>query len=200
MASHDVSPGIELYWIPLGAGGSGFVRFNGRVYEALLARRDRRQPLDIYHTALVVEVPEGRYVVETTWPQPDADGESRGVVRSGPVFANWLAFTRVFRYEVRCWLYGDLPDADQAVDGPHLVSTDPEEARTLLSLAGSVPTHTWGRDVAAAGDMWNSNSVISWLLARTGFDMAVIRPPTGGRAPGWQAGIVVADSPAVVPR
>ena len=33
--------GVDLYWLPLGAGGH-FVRLNGRVYEALVARRDRR--------------------------------------------------------------------------------------------------------------------------------------------------------------
>jgi len=33
--------GIDLYWLPLGAGGN-FVRLNGRVYEAIKARLDRR--------------------------------------------------------------------------------------------------------------------------------------------------------------
>jgi len=32
----------------------------GRIWEAIHARRERRQPLDLYHTALVVRVPEGR--------------------------------------------------------------------------------------------------------------------------------------------
>jgi hypothetical protein len=40
--------------------------------------------------------------------------------------------------------------------------------------------------------MWNSNSVIAWLLARSGLPTDVIRPPAGGRAPGWQAGLVMA--------
>ena len=40
--------------------------------------------------------------------------------------------------------------------------------------------------------MWNSNSLISWLIARSGLDVDSIQPPAGGRAPGWQAGIVVA--------
>ena len=29
------SPGIDLLWIPLGSGGSGFVHLNGRIYEAI---------------------------------------------------------------------------------------------------------------------------------------------------------------------
>jgi hypothetical protein len=40
--------------------------------------------------------------------------------------------------------------------------------------------------------MWNSNSVIAWVIARSGIDVGSIQPPAGGRAPGWQAGLVVA--------
>jgi hypothetical protein len=55
-----------------------------------------------------------------------------------------------------------------------------------------VPTPVWGRDELRAGEMWNSNSVISWLIARSGLDVESIQPPLGGRAPGWRSGIVVA--------
>lgn len=188
------SPGIYLYWIPLGAGGSGFVRFNGRIYERLHARRHRRQPRALYHTALEVHRPGGaRFVVETMWPQPDRNGETRGVVGQGPVFAGWLSLTRVFRYEVRRWQNGSLPDAEAAVGGPRLVSDDVAIAERLLALTEMVPCLIWGRDVAGVGDMWNSNSVISWLLARSGVGISGIRAPDGGRAPGWEAGITVAQ-------
>jgi hypothetical protein len=40
--------------------------------------------------------------------------------------------------------------------------------------------------------MWNSNSLTSWLLVRAGVDTERLHPPTGGRAPGWDAGVVVA--------
>jgi hypothetical protein len=40
--------------------------------------------------------------------------------------------------------------------------------------------------------MWNSNSSISWLITRAGLPVESIDPPAGGRAPGWDAGIVVA--------
>ncbi|MGH2589776.1 MAG: hypothetical protein ACRDGW_03145, partial [Actinomycetota bacterium] len=50
----------------------------------------------------------------------------------------------------------------------------------------------WGRDELRTGDMWNSNSLISWLLLRAGVDTGQILPPSGGRAPGWDAGLVVA--------
>jgi len=192
-----VGHGVYLYWIPLGAGGSGFVRFNGRVYEGLTARMQRRPPLDLYHTALQVEVPEGRFVVETMWPRPDRDGDARGVAVDGPVFASWLGFTRIFRYEVRSWRDGVLPDAGEAVGGPRLLSSDVEISRALLDEVGSVPRRVWGRDQAGVGDMWNSNSVISWLLTRSGVDMESVRPPDGGRAPGWQAGVEVAQRPDI---
>ena len=40
--------------------------------------------------------------------------------------------------------------------------------------------------------MWNSNSVIAWVIARSGIDTESIQLPAGGRAPGWQGGLVVA--------
>ena len=46
-----LAAGIELYWLPLGAGG-WFVRLNGRIYEAVNALAERRRPLDLYHSAL----------------------------------------------------------------------------------------------------------------------------------------------------
>jgi hypothetical protein len=44
--------------------------------------------------------------------------------------------------------------------------------------------------------MWNSNSVIAWLLTRAGIDAGAIQPPQPGRAPGWRAGLVVATRDA----
>ena len=64
--------GIDLYWLPLGAGGHS-VRLNGRVYETVAARLQRRQPRDLYHAALEVRLPEGRFVIEQA-PVRDADG------------------------------------------------------------------------------------------------------------------------------
>jgi hypothetical protein len=40
--------------------------------------------------------------------------------------------------------------------------------------------------------MWNCNSITSWLLAVAGADVERIAFPVGGRAPGWDAGLVVA--------
>jgi hypothetical protein len=55
-----------------------------------------------------------------------------------------------------------------------------------------VPSLMWGRDELGTGEMWNSNSVISWLLTRSGLPAATFQPPAGGRAPGWDGGIVTA--------
>ena len=182
---------VELYWLPLGAGG-WFVRLNGRVWETIQARRARRRPLDLYHTALVIRVPGGRFVVENCWPIPDGDGPARGVLVEGPVASRWLGRWRVFRYEVRCWPGGVIADADKAVASPQLLSEDPVVARRLLELVRSLPSPVWGRDELGTGEMWNSNSVIAWLLTRAGLPMEAIRPPAGGWAPGWQAGVIIA--------
>jgi hypothetical protein len=182
---------VDLYWLPLGAGG-WFVRFNGRVYERILARREHRTPLALYHTGLEVTIPVGRYVIENAWPIPDSYPEARGVTVQGPVWASALGRFRIFRYEVRRWRDGSIPDVAEAVASPQLVSTDDDDARAVLRLVELVPRYVWGRREPETGEMWNSNSVISWLLASAELPADDIRPPEGGRAPGWTAGVVVA--------
>ena len=190
--------GVELYWLPLGSGG-WFVRRNGRIWEAIHARLEHRRPLDLYHSALVIRLPEGRFVVENCWPIPNADGPSRGVVVEGPVGSRWMGSWRMFRYEVRCWPDRSIADADEAVASPRLLSDDPVVARRLLELVRWLPSPVWGRDELRTGEMWNSNSVIAWLLAQSGLASDTIHPPAGGRALGWQAGLAVAQrSPATV--
>ena len=98
---------------------------------------------------------------------------------------------RLFRYEVRCWRGGTMPDLPEAVGGPG-GDRRPEIARRLLDLVATVPTPVWGRDELHAGEMWNSNSVIAWLLATSGLPTERLHPPARGRAPGWDAGLVVA--------
>ena len=181
---------IDLYWLPLGAGGHS-VRLNGRVFEAVAAQLGRRARCDLYHSALEVRVPDGRFVIEQAPIRP-GDGTERGVVAEGAVGARAAGRFGLFRYEIRRWRGGVIPDVGEAVESPHRLSDDPECARRLLELVPQVPTPVWGRDELRAGEMWNSNSLISWLIARSGLDVESIRPPAGGRAPGWLAGIVVA--------
>jgi hypothetical protein len=190
MASARPIAAIDLYWLPLGAGGHS-VRLNGRVFEAVAARLERRDRCDLYHSALEVRAPEGRFVIEQGPAQP-RDGAERGVVAEGAVGARSASRFRLFRYEVHRWRDGRIPDVAEAVESPRRLSDDPECARRLLDLVPSVPTPVWGRDELRAGEMWNSNSMISWLVARSGLDVEAIRPPFGGRAPGWRAGIVIA--------
>jgi len=181
---------VDLYWIPLGAGG-WFVRRNGRLVEAVTAWRQHRRPLDLYHSALEVRVPEGSFVIEQA-PVPDADGDGRGVVASGPVGLRAAGRMRLFRYEVRRWRDGRIPDAGEAVESPRRLTIDLATARRLLDLVPRVPTATWGRDELRTGEMWNSNAIVAWLLTAAGVDAAGVATPRGGRAPGWDAGIQVA--------
>jgi hypothetical protein len=182
--------GIDLYWLPLGAGGHS-VRLNGRVFEAVAATLGRRPRCDLYHSALEVRVADGRYTIESA-PVPDGHGERRGVVAGGAVGSRWAGRFRLFRYEVRCWRDGVVPDLDEAVESPRRLTPDPAVAQRLLDLAPQVPAPVWGRDELGAGEMWNSNSVISWLISRSGVSTGSIAPPAGGRAPGWRAGLEVA--------
>jgi hypothetical protein len=181
---------IDLYWLPLGAGGHS-VRLNGRIYEAVAARFGRRPRCDLYHSALVARAPTETFAIESA-PIRASDGPDRGVVAEGAVGSALLGRLKIFRYELRCWRNGVIPDIGEAVDSPYRLSDCREQVRALLAAMPFVPTPVWGRDELQAGEMWNSNSFISWLLTRAGIDAGTIRPPAGGRAPGWDAGIVVA--------
>jgi len=181
---------VDLYWLPLGAGGHS-VRHNGRVFEAVVARREKRPASSLFHSALIVRVPEAEFVIEMA-PVRDGDGALRGVVSEGVVGSRWARPIRIFRYEIRCWPDGVIPDVDEAVDSPQRLTDDATLAQRVLELVPEVPTPVWGRDELGAGEMWNSNSLISWLIARSGLDVEAVHPPADGRAPGWDAGLVVA--------
>ena len=186
----DVRASVDLYWLPLGAGGY-YVRLNGRIFEAIVARFEKRPPNDLYHSALIVNVPDGEFVIEQA-PVRDGDGTLRGVVAEGAVGSRWVRSLRMFRYENRCWRNGVIPDLDEAVDSPQRLTDDPSLAGRLLDLVPAVPTLVWGRDELQTGEMWNSNSLISYLLAQSGLAAEHVHPPHGGRAPGWRAGLVAA--------
>jgi hypothetical protein len=184
--------GIDLYWIPLGAGAGGaVVRWSGRLYEAVAAPLARRPRCDLFHSALEVSMGGETATIEMA-PVWTKRGD-RGVVSEGPVGARLLGRSRLFRYEVRCWPGGSIPDLAAAVGGPLRVSGDPDVARVIVDVVPGFPTYTWGRDELGTGDMWNSNSLVSWLLARAGIETNDIGPPSGGRAPGWDAGLVAAS-------
>jgi hypothetical protein len=181
---------VDLWWLPLGAGGRS-VRWNGRVYEALVARRAGRPVRDLYHAALEVDAGAGLVVIEVA-PVLGGPPGDRGAVASGPVGARWAGRSALFRYEVRRWAGGVIPDRDEAVASPQHLGGDAAAAARVLALVPHVPTPVWVRDELRAGEMWNSNSVVAWLIARAGIDPACARIPVGGRAPGWDAGLTVA--------
>ena len=183
---------VDLYWLPLGAGGHS-VRYNGLVYEAAAARLDRRERCDLFHSALEVRVGRDRYVIEMApvWSEPAGD---RGVVGEGAVGSRLLGVLRAFRYEIRRWPDGRIPDVAEAVDSPQRLTEDPAVARRVLELAPTVPRLVWGRDETHTGEMWNSNSVTAWLLARSAIDVRLAHVPAGGRAPGWHAGLALATA------
>jgi hypothetical protein len=183
---------VDLYWLPLGAGdASRCVRWNGRIYEALAARHEHREARDLYHSALGVNLGSDRFVIEMApvWGKKNVD---RGVVSEGSVGLPGLGHSRFFRYEIRRWRNGTIPDVSEAIASPQRLSSDVVRAQRVLALVPAFPTVTWGRDELGTGDMWNSNSLIAWLLASSGHKTDLVKLPAAGRAPGWVAGLVVA--------
>ncbi|MBD0860667.1 hypothetical protein IA539_05530 [Gordonia sp. zg691] len=186
-------PNVFLWWLPVGAGGRVVVRTSGW-WESVSARREHRRPRQLFHSALEVRVGETNHVIEMApaWGVPPGE---RGVVATGSVGLANLGWCPLFRYEVRCWAGGMIPDREWAVDGPVAWSVGEEVASALVRMVGDVPRFTWGRDALGVGDMWNSNSLIAWLLERSGIDAASVHPPGGGGAPGWRAGVAAAKAP-----
>jgi hypothetical protein len=184
---------IVLMWIPVGAGGH-LVGHTSRWWERIHATLAHRKPQLLLHAALEIHVDHDHYVIEMApqWSGPRVD---RGVVATGPVGLRWLGRSTLFRYEVRCWRGGTIPDRRWAVDDPILLSDKADTARLLLRRIRDVPTRVWGRTVPGTGDMWNSNSLVSWLLTVSGVTATDLEPPTGGRAPGWLAGLAMATTP-----
>ncbi len=194
LPSNPSTSDVALYWLPLGADGNPAVRWSGHIYEAMLARRDHRERLNLFHSALRVQLDGADFVVEMApaWGAPMRD---RGVVSAGAVGFAWLGRSRFFRYEIRRWRDGLIPDNDKAVDSPIALGAADWQARRLLALVPDCPTPVWGRDGLGTGEMWNSNSLVAWLLTRVGLLGGGLAPPRGGRAPGWDAGVWIAQRP-----
>ena len=184
--------GLDLYWIPLGA-GAHVVRSSGEAYEALAALAHHRSRRDLYHSALVAGTGVAQFTIEMT-PIPDARGwDERGVVAEGPVGSIVAGRLRLFRYEIRRWRNGVIPDIASAVDSPVRLTGDARLVQEALDAVPFVPTPVWGRDELRAGEMWNSNSVVAWILTRIGLERTAGHPPGRGRAPGWDAGVTMAE-------
>jgi hypothetical protein len=183
--------GVDLYWLPLGAGGHS-VKYNGRAFEAVAAARAHRARADLYHSALELRAAGERFVIEMTPVRRGAPSD-RGVVAVGDVGARGAGRLRWLRYEVRCWRGGIIPDVPEAVDSPRRLSDDADDVRRIRDALPQLPTPVWGRDELRTGEMWNSNSVVSWLLTTAGLRPEAVPLPKRGRAPGWAAGWIVAS-------
>ncbi|MBP3044316.1 hypothetical protein KKR91_06820 [Arthrobacter jiangjiafuii] len=181
---------VQLWWLPVGAGGHVVVH-TSRWWESVHARLEHRVPQPLFHSALIVLLGGAEYVIEMSpaWVRQDP---ARGVVATGPVGLGWLGRSRLFRYEVRCWRDGVLPDRPYAAAAPVEFRLSPSAGAAMLQRTAQVPRHIWGRKVPGSADMWNSNSLVSWLLHGAGIDAGTIRPPHGGSAPGWAAGLAAA--------
>ena len=173
-----------LRWSPVGEGGR-VARRTSWWWEVARARVQGRAPQRLFHASLQVTAAGLRHDVELVpaWGTSERD---RGAVAQGPVGACWLGRSRFFRYEVRTW-----PDRPARPGTFHELSRDPDVVAQVLVTAPQVPLLVWGRAAGPSGDMWSSNSFVSWLLAVVGLPTDV-PPPDGGSAPGWTAGVEVA--------
>jgi hypothetical protein len=182
---------VELYWLPVGAGTSRFQQASLRLWEAIEAARARRPRQKLVHAALKIAAEDG--IPHTLELMPAFVRADASPLITGPVGIRPAGRLRLFRYQFLCLRADRLPDEDFAFAAPVLLSEDPAAAARVLDLGHRVPRYTWGRRVPGTSEMWTSDSVVSWLLARAALTdpLAPLLPPPGTRAPGWQAGFQV---------
>lgn len=182
---------VNLWWLPVGAGGHVVIH-TSRWWESMVAHREHRSPHPLFHAALEVFDGESRYTIEMApaWGHP---ASFHGVVCRGPVGSALLGASRFFQYEARCWRDGIIPDLQWAPAPPTRLRLSPAAARDLVVHAGVAPRLIWGRDPFGIGDMWNSNSLVAWLLHTSDIDTTLLGPPGDGLAPGWRCGAVAAE-------
>lgn len=133
LESRDLRCATIVLWTPVGAGGH-LVGRTSHWWERIHAVLEHRKPQLLVHAALEIRVDHDRYVIEMAphWSAPRVD---RGVVATGPVGLRWLGRSALFRYEVRCWRSGSIPDRRWAVAGPTLFQTK----RSQLAAAATCP-------------------------------------------------------------
>jgi len=93
---------------------------------------------------------ESTFVIEQA-PVHDWSGKERGVVAEGAVGSRWAGRFLIFRYEIRLWRDGHIPDVAEAVESPRRIASDEAHARRILGQVSKVPTPVWGRDELGAG-------------------------------------------------
>ena len=183
---------VDLYWIPVAAGTSRLQQASLAWWEAFEALRCRRPRATLLHSALKIALGDDEtYTLEVA---PAFISGATPPLATGPVGVRGADRWRLFRYQLRSLVVEKLPDEEWAVASPVRLADSCTVVQQLLELAPSVPRHTWGRRARGTREMWTSDSTVSWLLTRTGIDLSSVQPPAGGRAPGWQAGIDLAQA------
>lgn len=123
------------------------------------------------------------------WGQPAGP---RGVVTERLVDTRRLGRFRLFRYEFRCWCDGVLPNQCSggriADDARRRAGHRPHPARPRA--VGCPPD--LGRDELGIVDMWNSNSLVAWLLTTSGLDATAVTAANDGGTLSWASGLVAA--------
>lgn len=129
-------PHALLWWLPVGAGGH-IVIHTSHWWELWDAARTKRAPQPLFHAALEVFTTQTRHVIEMApaWGQADA---ARQVVATGPVGVRPLGRWALFRYEVRCWDGGDIPDRGYAVDKPVRIPLAAGDAESMVARIAAV--------------------------------------------------------------
>lgn len=171
---------VLLWWVPVGAGGH-LVRHTSHWWELAQAARGRRAPQQLFHTVLEIVADGDRYVIEMAPAWGASSSDDRGVVATGLVGLPWLGGSRFFRYEVRRWRNGVIPDRRWAVGGPVAIAHDGATADRLLQRIERVPTLTWGRDASRTGDMWELK--LAHLVAASRSERKHREPPPTSRWP-----------------
>lgn len=177
---------VKLIWVPVVGGASvdDILEFIAKFYI------DNPDGKTLFHSALEIQLPEGgecnRYIIELTESVSDkAESAKVGETVQHNIFGP-------FGYTIR--LYRNGQEEDHERSKPRILLTnDCGIASNIVAFvkAQEIPDLDYGKKIgtrSGAADRWTSNSVVAWLLQRTGLNPGGIFPPDGGIAPGWDAG------------
>ncbi len=160
MAQQRAPASVDLYWLPLGAGGR-VVRWCGRLYESWAAWREHRDRAALFHAGLMLRLDDTAFAVEMgpVWNVTEPD---RGVLLEGPSARGGSAVSGLPATRCGAGRAATFPDLARRCDPVRTT----HEPGTVAGRPGRAPAaaaaHTWGRDELGAGEMWNSNSAVAW--------------------------------------
>ena len=168
--------GIDLYWLPLGAGGHS-VRLNGLVFEAIAARLAAPGPP-------TSTTRRSRSTCRRDGRDRAGAGVGRerrpGRRRRGSVGTRAAGRFRLFRYEVRRWRDGVIPDLAEAVESPRRLSDDRDLRAAVARARAGVADASLGSRRAAHGRDVELELAHLLAVVRSGLDVDSIRLPRAG--------------------